>query len=167
MELGWYATPEGIDYLRKTEGGMFSFVWVARYNDGMIMRQFEPKIMKQALDNPDFVVPKHLVQSVSKLDVRKTQEFLLLPTALSRKVAFWLKEVRLKIDLKAGEKFISYWLTDYALQKTDPRRPTYLRRHVVGISKTLNGTQAKFLTVVSVGGSITVCTNDDQSFEGE
>lgn len=167
MELGWYATPEGMDYLNRTNGGMFSFVWVARYNDGTIMRQLEPKIMKQALDNPDFVVPKHLVQSVSKLDVRKLQEFLLLPTALSQKEAPWLKEVRLKIDLKAGEKFISYWLTDYALQKEDPRRPTYLRRHVVGISKTLNGTQAKFLTIISVSGKVMVCTNENQSFEGE
>lgn len=149
--------------LAATANGRYTFVWQALLEDGSVVSQFEDSLLQQILTAPE--LPANLEEqrvSVERLDVRKVKEFFLLPTGAARACNSCLSPIRLVVNLDAGEKFISYWLTD-----SSPTTGQTLSRHVVGLSKPVNGSAAKFFVIINPTGSQTIATDDNQSYDGE
>jgi hypothetical protein len=159
--MHWYSTPEANALLNATSAGRFAFLWKVTLDDGTVVTQFPAEVFDRYLTEPIAIVDENRT-SVDRLDVRKVKELVLIPSAIGRTLAPWLSPVRLVVDLEAGEKFISFWSVDREMISGFE-----IARHVVGISKPLNGNQAKFFVVVSPSGNITVATKEDLSFEGE
>lgn len=162
--LQWFKTEYARQFMAATNNGKFAYIWEATYTDGSKVKQFSDALFQQLLDD-DAPVPANLDEvrgTVDKLDVRKVKEFVLYPTGVACRYIPLIQPVRLIVDVENGEKFISYWLADY-YQMTN----SFMYRHVVGISKPVNGAAAKFFTVLSPIGQVTVATNDNQSYAGE
>jgi hypothetical protein len=159
--MEWYKSPEAIELLNKTEKGRFVYIWKAFYDDGTIVRQFPEEQFDKYLNELIPISDADRVP-VDKLDVRKVKELVLIPTGICRTYAPWLNPVRLVVDIEAGEKFISFWCVD-----RDMFSGREIARHVVGISKPVNGSQAKFFVTISPSGNVTVATNENLSYEGE
>jgi hypothetical protein len=155
----WYATEEGQKFMGATEGGMLMFMWEARYDDGRVVRQFDDVNFTRAMTDADFVPPESLRLSVDSLEKEHVSQFTLYPIAMTRSKSTWFQQpIDVYLDLKQGDRFISSWLTDYS-----PKAGYVLRRSVIGIER--NGT--RLLTIISPSGRITICSNENQSFEGE
>ena len=135
------------------------FVWEAKYDDGRVVRQFDDVNFTRAMTDADFVPSEDLRLSVDALEKEHVSQFTLYPIAMTRNRAPWFQQpISVYVDLEKGDRFVSAWLTDYT-----PKTGYVIRRSVIGIDR--NGT--RLLTVISPSGRISVCSNDNQSFEGE
>lgn len=159
----WFKTETGVAFLKATFQGKFAYLWVAVLSDGTEVKQFPDEAFDKLINDPDVngesLEPQRV--SVDRLDVKKVKELYLFPSAAAKKFVH-LEPVRLIINIEAGEKFVSYWLTDW-----NPDTGVYFTRHVVGISKLVNGKQAKFFAIIGPTGRVTIATDDNQSFDGE
>lgn len=145
--------------MQATAGGLLMFVWEAEYDDGRVVRQFDDVNFLRAMTDADFVPPEDLRLSVDTLEKEHVSQFTLLPIAMTRKRTPWFQQpIGVLLDLPRGDRFVNYWLTDFT-----PRTGYTIRRNVVGIQR--NG--ATLLTIISPSGRISVCSNDNHSFEGE
>lgn len=157
----WYATPEGQRFMAKTNGGQNMFLWEAVLIDGRIIRQYPEIEFNRIMNDADYIANDQERRSVVSLGPEKFNvvSFRLYPTALTRQGAPWfLRPISVELRPKQGEFFESYWLTDRT-----PATGYILRRHVIGMRK---GDQVS-LTVISPSGKITICSDDNVSYEGE
>jgi hypothetical protein len=155
----WYATAEGQWLMNATVNGMLMFVWEAKYDDGRVVRQFDDVNFTRAMTDVDFVPPEDLRLSVDSLEKEHVSQFTLYPIAMARSRAPWFQQpIEVQLDLKHGDRFVSFWLTDYS-----PKTGYIIRRSVIGIEK--DG--IKHLIVISPSGRLTICSHDNYSFEGE
>jgi hypothetical protein len=155
----WYNSQEGQWFMQATAGGLLMFVWEARYDDDRIVRQFDDVNWSRAMADADFVPSEDLRLSVDALEKEHVSQFTLFPIAMTRKRIPWFQQsLEVHLDLPRGDRFVSYWLTDYT-----PRTGYTMRRTVIGIER--DG--IKLLTVISPSGKISVCSTDNISFEGE
>lgn len=155
----WYRTFLGKLFLKLTDSGKWAYTWVVEYADGEIIYQLDEPELIRVLSGT--YIPTDW-KSVDVLDVNKVKKFTLLPTGVAKELAPWIRPFQLVVDLKAGEKFIAHWTYDVNII-TGAR----VCRHVIGVAKLVKGSSVKFLTVISPSGAVTVCTNTNQSFEGE
>lgn len=159
----WYATPEGQRFMARTNGGQTMFTWEAVYSDGKIVRQFPEIEFNQAINNRDYTPPDEARVSVNTLDKNAVVKFNLYPSAVTRQHAPWFQRpVTVQLRPWKGEYFLNYWLTDRT-----PATGYELRRHVVGMRKVVEGVEFRSLTVISPSGKITICADDNVSYEGE
>lgn len=159
----WYATPEGQRFMARTNGGQTMFVWEAVYRSGMVVRQFPEIEFNQAINNRDYTPPDSERVSVNVLDKQQIVKFILYPTAVTRFQAPWFQRpISVELRPGKGEYFENYWLTD----KT-PATGYELRRHAIGMRKVVDGVEFRSLTVISPSGKITICADDNVSYEGE
>jgi hypothetical protein len=155
----WYATEKGQWVMNATASGMLLFLWEARYDDGRVVRQFDDINWMRAMTDDGFVPSEDLRLSVDSLEKEHVSQFILHPIALTRKELSWFQRpIEIRLDLKKGDRFVSHWLTDFS-----PRTGYVLRRTVVGIERE----GVSVLMVISPSGSIVMCSNENQSYEGE
>ena len=157
-----YKSEEMQNLLANTNDGMFLFTWKAILDDGSIVEQLDEASSMRILSDPEFVPPDHARISVKALPKDRVAEFRLIPTAATAKWNPALLERGPFVvlpKLEEGERFVSYWLTDYSINL---RR--HLRRTVIGIQK---ADGQKDLLVISPSGATKFCHDDNQSFEGE
>jgi hypothetical protein len=162
----WYATEEAKHVLQVTDDGMFLFVWRAVLRSGLEVNQFQPIELSRALSDEQYVPPGELRISSSELPKEEVESFSLYPIAVTRKYCPWFqKPIVVKLDLEAGDRFISHWLVTHTLgyHTAAGVMDFRLRRHVVGIER--DGVY--FSTVISPSGLITIVTDENQSYEGE
>lgn len=157
-DSSWYRSEEGRRFLARTDNGLWMFVWEAVYTDSTVVRQFGDLEFHRALTDAAYTPPADGRISVDSLDKSKVTIFTLHPTAITREYFFNVRPVVTLCRPDKGEQLLSYWLTDYI-----PATGYRLRRTVVGIQK---GGQ-RILAVISPSGQITICTDDNQSYEGE
>lgn len=164
-----YEVPEVRDLLAHTNGGESFWLWAAEYDDGTVISQFDTDTMNQMLLDPLTVPSVNLGKSVNVLDVSRVKELILYPSAHARSVCSWLSPIRLVVNLKKGEKFISFRLQSRTVILNGTQEIGALRicRFVVGIVQHINGAAVKTFTIISPSGLVTVASSDDQSYEGE
>ena len=159
----WYETPEGVLLLNSTNRGQLIYLWEARYKDGTISRMYEDFIFERALVDPKFVPNPELRATVDHLDRDHVSEIRLYPIKLVEKLNP-LHQLRVcPVNLRFGERFVCYWLTDFSV-----KFKTHLRRTVVGIERISPNPENKFdLLVISPSGKTKFCHDDNQSYENE
>lgn len=149
--------------LATTQSGAYAYLWTAKLNDGTQVTQFEPELFKKLLETEQVIQGlDNLRTSVDKLDVKKVQEIYLIPSFNAKKAIPDLQPMRLHIELDKGEKFISYFMVD-----SHPTGGWKYYRHVLGISKLVNGAAVKMFMVVEPYGAVTFTTNENLSYGGE
>jgi len=159
----WYASPEGQHILAATDCGRYMFVWEALYGDGTKIRQFDTVPFTRAMTDESYVPPSDLRLSADCLDGMRVVQFNLYPIALVRKRCPWFqKPIEVRLKPSQGEFFLGYWLTDLT-----PKTGYTLCRHVIGLKQVLRIQELKTMVVLSPSGQITICSDDNQSFEGE
>jgi len=158
----WYSTREGQQFLLATDYGKFIFVWEAIYEDGKPVRQFDEFAFQRALSDPTFVPPDATRLSIDMLDKERIVEFRLHPIAYARAfMPCFQKPIIVKLDPKKGERLVSNWLVDEV-----PTLHWKLYRTVVGVQRGNDG-EPPTLVVISPSGSVMICRDTNQNFEGE
>jgi hypothetical protein len=159
----WYASEKGRRFLAQTDGGQWMFLWEAKYKDGTVIRQFGEIEFHRAMMDETYIPPESLRRTVDDLEKEHVSQFLLHPIALTRSCAPWFQRpIVVNLRPERGEFFLNYWLTDYT-----PKTGYRLRRHAIGIRKVVGDQEFRSLIVISPSGQITICADDNQSFEGE
>lgn len=159
----WYATEKAQQVLSRTNGGMMMFVWEAILEDGRVIRQFDDVNFSRAITDEDFVPPEDSRLSVDTLEKEHVSQFRLHPIAFIKKNAPWFQQP-IVVNLRKGrdERLTSMWETDFT-----PRTGYSLRRTVLGMKRKVGNEEISMFVVLSPSGQITICSDTNQSFEGE
>lgn len=159
----WYATEKAQQILAATNGGMLMFAWEAILEDGRVIRQFDDVIFSRAITDEDFVPPEDSRLSVDALGKERVSQFRLHPIAYVKKNCPWFQQpVVVSLRLARDERLTSLWETDFS-----PRTGYTLRRTVIGIKRKVGEEEVGTFVVLSPSGQITICSDTNQSFEGE